>query len=196
MSLRTLASSFSLALVAACASSAAPPDNARPAAPTTSEASPTDPARTPAPLPAGDAAAPRRPTEAVCDAPDGGPACTEGRVACGPESCDTTTSVCCIGKDGSIGCASKDEGCGKAAAVTLGCEERADCEAGSVCCSSLDPVTRAPVLACAKTCGTRAIQMCRADSECGGGGCILHVCNDAVVGACSPIPDGSGCTRL
>lgn len=194
MSLRLLATSLSLSLVAACASSAAPPDGARPAVPTTSESSPSEPVASPSPE--GDGAASRPPAAPECDAPDGGPTCTKGRVSCGPESCDTATSVCCIGKDGSIGCKSKDEGCGKAAAVTLGCEEQADCEDGAVCCSSLDPVTRAPVLGCARSCGTRAIQMCRADSECGGGGCILHLCNGEVVGACAPIPEGSGCKRL
>lgn len=188
--------------ILACESDSSP-DAASPAR---DDAGATEPPRAPSEPPgsrleagAADAGAEAAPTAdaggTTCDAPDGGLPCDPGIVRCGAESCATPGEACCISQSGgapSATCQPKGATCNDPI-VELGCDETGDCAAGEICCSSMSP-SGAPKVACAASCGTYGMQVCRSSSECTNGEpCVVQTCQGNIVQTCGKLPAQAGC---
>jgi hypothetical protein len=103
---------------------------------------------------------------------------------CVPQNGGLDAAVCMQGTDVSCG--------GNAA--TFHCGTADDCASGEVCCGTFDLAANSLNTACAKgSCpaafplcqtGTQC-QLCKHDSECGGGTCTDQVCNGNEVHFCA-----------
>jgi hypothetical protein len=99
-------------------------------------------------------------------------------VPCGSASCSTATQYCCSNGDGGGTCDPYNGG-SCASGVKVSCNEATDCASG-VCC---EPDQFGPQsTSCMPSCPAGNFQVCRTDSECGGGDsgaphkCIVQKC--------------------
>jgi hypothetical protein len=121
----------------------------------------------------------------VCSAPTGGQPCDPGQIACGGSSCSTRSHFCCVtgsNDGGPAGTCSAYNGpaCGSGA-LSVACDEAADCS-GGLCCEQSVALGVAGPTQCMTSCPVGWFQVCKSDSECGGGGdagggsCIVQTC--------------------
>jgi hypothetical protein len=128
----------------------------------------------------GEAAAPT----SSCQPPQGGSPCDPGLVGCGGSSCTTSSQYCCVagGGDGGPGgtCLAYNNSSCPNGALTLGCDETSDCASG-VCCEQSVALGVAGSTQCMSSCPSGWFQICKSNTECGGGSsgggnCIRQTC--------------------
>jgi hypothetical protein len=121
-----------------------------------------------------------------CQAPAGGSACDPGLVGCGGTSCTTSSQFCCVdgADDGGSGgtCLGYNNSSCPAGALTLGCDETGDCASG-VCCEEVIALGVAGPTQCMTSCPSGWFQICKSNTECGGGSsgagsCIRQTCTE------------------
>lgn len=112
--------------------------------------------------------------------PEGGVASDPDNVTCGGSPCNTTTDHCCETADSGT-CQPLNGACA-AGALSLECNEAADCAGGNVCCTALAYGQHATTCT-AGACAPGTFQLCRTDSECGSADagaasqkCIVQTC--------------------
>jgi hypothetical protein len=130
---------------------------------------------------------------ATCAMPDGGGPCTPGQVPCGTTLCSTPDYCCVTTASNKTTCDMSNQNC---VGTAYHCDETADCPAGNVCCLNFAGLTNSTT--CQTACMTGSPKMCRSDTECASGKCIVQSClkpgaGNTTVEACSLIP---GCTAL
>lgn len=121
----------------------------------------------------------------TCQAPTGGAACNPGTVTCGSTTCSTSTDFCCAsgGEAGAGTCTAYNSSSCPSGALTLDCDETADCTAG-VCCEQIISLGVPGPTKCMASCSTGWFQVCKSHTECGAGGdaggplnrCVLQTC--------------------
>jgi hypothetical protein len=132
----------------------------------------------------------------TCQSPDGGAPCDPGMVGCGSMSCTTASTYCCSDLDGGGTCDPYNGG-SCSSGVKYQCNEAADCTSG-VCCEldQYGPHSSS----CMPSCPAGNFQVCRSDTECGGGDaggpkkCILQTCPTSAGGGAggAGFPGGPG----
>lgn len=118
----------------------------------------------------------------AADIPEGGTRVSPGVIGCGPQAtCNAFASnQCCVGAT-SV-CQAASVSC-PPGAVSVTCNEAADCVVGKVCCGtvgSLDGGSVGVSAECATTCAVPPrTQLCRTNGECPDGGpCVVQTCSD------------------
>jgi hypothetical protein len=131
-----------------------------------------------------ESAAPEASAASSCIAPEGGAPCDPGLVSCGGASCTTVSEFCCVG--GGTGatpdiCAAFNGASCPSSALVVACDEAADCS-NAVCCEEIVGLGVSGPTQCMTSCPSGWFQVCRSDTECGGGGdggtnrCIVQTC--------------------
>lgn len=119
----------------------------------------------------------------------GGPGTpTPDQISCGATTCNSTTDVCCIDRNQAQTCITKGTTCDQG--IAQGCDDKADCTGGDVCCGAQGAA--GPAIECKPTCGSiqgfPLPQLCKTDSECGGGvPCVTTACSGRTIQTCGPI---------
>jgi hypothetical protein len=128
----------------------------------------------------------------TCAAPSGGLACDPGQVTCGGGTCSTGSQFCCISNadDGGLSstCNAYNSATCPSGALSIGCDEAADCSNG-VCCEQIIGLGVAGPTQCMASCPSGYFQVCKSDTECpssggvtatgdggAGGKCVVQTC--------------------
>jgi len=144
----------------------------------------------------------------VCVPPQGGPPCTPEAISCGSNTCSTTGDQCCEVSGSPSVCQPADTALCPGNIVQ--CEETADCpKEDDICCLDVTAASPASSITscqtgptCPATSQLAYAQICRSDTECASGTCVIYSClggtitieackgtlNGALAGTCTPMP--------
>jgi hypothetical protein len=138
----------------------------------------------------------------ACVSVDGGAQCSAPlMLPCGSSTCNTSTDYCCVDTAADGGrtqtCVAPNGGCSPTA-TKIDCKEAADCASGAVCCGNFPMLGVQGNTSCLASCnGNQNVQICRTDSECGGGAdagglqkCVLQTCGSLTLQLCAVSPGG------
>jgi hypothetical protein len=129
--------------------------------------------------------------------PDGGFACTPGKLSCGTATCDTPSQECCYGTGSGSSETCVTSG-GTCAGNVQECAEKSDCPDGEICCLKVTDTSGDFTITCqaGTTCpagGLANAQICTTNAECSTGKCAVYNCMGQLTEACQN-PSAFGCT--